>query len=239
MIKATWVKTYIKGLDKKDFSEDFEYRCVVARDDFSDFSEEEALKSKLDIAKDIVNTCSGKELKMPAEFSQTVIQTYLEGDLKNILTVHYEELSPLPIPSKQKDHYGILYVGPLRKLLDHQHFPKNKFPEEDLDRISAIFVGSFGQQLLCVYHEELIKEENLIFLVIRNYRATSGKMIRKLVCRPFGSPEDAIGYFEAYAMNNPVASETVNVYVRAGDYEKELLDPWFHKELERVLRKEA
>lgn len=235
MIKATWVKTYVKGLDSKEFHEDFEYRCIMDREDFSDFSEEEAIKSKRDIVKDIFDNCAGKGLVMKPKFTKKVLETFLEDDKPDLfLLAPFEETKPLPIPSLNKDHKGYLRVGILKNIVKAENISMSCFDPEELDMPAALFMGSLNQKILYVYHEELIREENLMFLLIKNFRNSFGKIVKKLVAPPFASPEEALAFFDEYERTNPTATESVNVYIRAADYETELKRPWFKKEIDRI-----
>ena len=71
------------------------------------------------------------------------------------------------------------------------------------------------------------------------HKNSFGKVIKRLVTHPFGNPDDVLSFYHDYASKNDVASDVTNVYFRAANYEKELEDPWFQKELARVMKKEG
>ena len=243
MIKATWVKSYVKIPNQNSFHRDFEYRCNYAQreTDGSGFSKE-------DVCLDVMNTCEEKNLKMKPQFTKEVLMTKLEGLAKGeesdkVLVTEYEELSPLPLPHASKGpHYGYLYVGTLESIRKNLRLSESSLEDHDPrdeKKPCALFVGSLGQWHLFIYQEEYVSEDHLVFLVIKMHKNSFGKVIKRLVTHPFGDSDDALSFYHDYASKNEVASDVTNVYFRAANYEKELEDPWFQKELSRILKKEG
>ena len=243
MIKATWVKSYVKIPNQNSFHRDFEYRCNYAEreTDGSGFSKE-------DVCLDVINTCEEKNLKMKPQFTKEVLMTKLEDlslgkEESKVLVTEYEELNPLPIPhATGTPHLGYLYVGTFGTICRHLKLSPSRFEDydpRDEKKPCALFVGSLGQWHLFIYQEEYVSEDHLVFLVIKMHKNSFGKVSKRLVTHPFGNPEDVLSFYHDYASKNEVASDVTNVYFRAANYEKELEDPWFQKELSRILKKEG
>lgn len=242
MIKETFVKVFRKMPGTQNYYPDFDYRCGIYRANENEENGMELLQSHGEIARDILGTCEQFHLSLPASLTPERLTTFLHSEDffdGKVLTENYVDQGEIRIPMSEKDkkekRKGILYVG--KGLALSGKVPMPPLSEEDREKPCAAFFGSIRQHLVCIYEEKFIPEEDVCFVIIKYFKNSFGKIVKKLLFLPFYDPNDATDRYMRYAAEHPVDTETVNVCLFAESIDFVNEDPWFGKEIERIKKK--